>query len=106
MQRPRVNGKVTLRRAGRFHDIGLGTDLDVTVINIETGEILRELTINPDIDYQPRGITNILSATSNATDRCQPNRGHSQFTNKKYKHHARHGIVELNRAIQFQGLSG
>lgn len=62
------NGKVTLRRAGRWHDIGLGTEhagtrikmlinnLDVTVINTETGEILRELTINPDTDYQPRGI--------------------------------------------------
>ena len=62
------NGKVTLRRAGRWHDIGLGTehagtkikmlinDLDVTVINTETGEILRELTINPDTDCQSRGI--------------------------------------------------
>ncbi len=62
------NGKVTLSRAGRWHDIGLGAehagtkikmlinDLDVTVINTETGEILRELTINPDTDCQSRGI--------------------------------------------------
>lgn len=57
-----------LRRAGRTHHIQLGTalggtpvrmlihDLDVTIINRETGEILRELTINPDKDSQPRGL--------------------------------------------------
>ncbi|HEX5018375.1 MAG TPA: hypothetical protein VFX15_12420 [Actinomycetes bacterium] len=31
-------------------------DLDVIVIDRHTGEILRELTINPDRDYQPRGL--------------------------------------------------
>ena len=30
-------------------------DLHVIVINRDTGEILRELTINPDKDSQPRG---------------------------------------------------
>ena len=61
-------GSVTLRRAGRTHHIQLGTalggtpvrmlihDLDVIVINRETGEILRELTINPNKDSQPRGL--------------------------------------------------
>ena len=32
-------------------------DLDVTVINRDTGEIIRELTINPDKDNQPLGRT-------------------------------------------------
>ena len=30
-------------------------DLDVTVINRDTGEIIRDLTINPDKDNQPLG---------------------------------------------------
>ena len=30
-------------------------DLDVTVINRDTGEIIRELSINPDKDNQPLG---------------------------------------------------
>ena len=61
-------GSVSLRRGGRLHHIQLGThckgltirmlihDLDVTVIDKSTGEILRELTINPDKDSQPRGL--------------------------------------------------
>jgi hypothetical protein len=52
--------------AGRLRHIGLGRtyartrvillvqDLDVRVINAATGELLRELTINPAMDYQPR----------------------------------------------------
>lgn len=63
-----ANGHVTLRRGGRMHHIGLGTehtgqpvrmlihDLDVTVINRDTGEILRELVIDPNKNYQPRGL--------------------------------------------------
>jgi hypothetical protein len=31
-------------------------DLDVIVIDRDTGEILRELTIDPDKDSQPRGL--------------------------------------------------
>jgi transposase InsO family protein len=62
-----AGGKVTLRRAGRLHHICLGAeqartrvrmlvhDLDVTVINRDTGEIIRDLTINPDTDNQPLG---------------------------------------------------
>ena len=60
-------GVVTLRHAGRLHHIGIGRtytgtciklmiqDLDITIINATTGEILRELTLNPDKDYQPIG---------------------------------------------------
>ena len=63
-----ANGQVTLRRGGRLHHIGLGTehagthvrmlihDLHVTVINRDTGEILRELVLNPDKNNQPRGL--------------------------------------------------
>jgi hypothetical protein len=60
-------GKATLRRAGRLHHICLGAqhartlirmpvhDLDVTVINRDTGEIIRDLTLDPERDYQPLG---------------------------------------------------
>jgi len=63
-----ASGSVTLRRAGRMHHIKLGADhigapirmlihdLHVLVINRDTGEIIRELTINPDKDSQPRGV--------------------------------------------------
>jgi transposase InsO family protein len=59
-------GNATLRIAGRLRHIGLGRtyartrvillvqDLDIRVINAATGELLRELTINPALDYQPR----------------------------------------------------
>jgi len=33
----------------------LAQDLDVTVINAATGEVLRELTIDTSRDYQPTG---------------------------------------------------
>jgi transposase InsO family protein len=60
-------GNVTLRLAGRLHHIGIGRtharthvllltqDLHVRVINAATGELLRELIIDPRRDYQPTG---------------------------------------------------
>jgi hypothetical protein len=30
-------------------------DLDIRIINAATGELLRQLTLNPTRDYQPRG---------------------------------------------------
>ena len=60
-------GTVTLRVAGRLRHIGIGRtyagtyvillvqDLDVRVIHAATGELLRELTIDPRRDYQPTG---------------------------------------------------
>jgi hypothetical protein len=63
-------GTVTLRVNGRLHHIGVGRtyarthvillvqDLDVRVIDAATGELLRELTINPHRDYQPTGAPN------------------------------------------------
>ena len=59
-------GAVTLRVNGKMHHIGIGRtharthvillihDLHVRVINATTGELLRELTIDPDRDYHPR----------------------------------------------------
>ena len=59
-------GKLTLRRAGRLHHIPIGTehartpvlklvdDLHIRIINAATGELLRELTLDPTRDYQPR----------------------------------------------------
>src|SRR5262249_36104535 len=62
-----ANGTVTLRSGGRLYHIGIGRthggtriimlaqDLRVRVINAATGELLRELTLNPDRNYQPTG---------------------------------------------------
>ena len=59
-------GVVTLRLAGKLRHIGIGRtharthvillvhDLEVRVINAITGELLRELTIDLDKDYQPQ----------------------------------------------------
>lgn len=61
------DGKLTLRLNGRMHHIGMGAenrrtpilkiidDHHVRVVNAATGELLRELTIDPDRDYQPLG---------------------------------------------------
>jgi transposase InsO family protein len=60
-----ADGKVTLRVNGRLHHIGIGRthartrvlllvqDLQVRVVNAATGELLRELAIDPTRDYQP-----------------------------------------------------
>jgi hypothetical protein len=67
VRRDRIDpdGKVTLRVNGRLHHIGIGRthartpvlllvqDLQVRVINAATGELLRQLTIDPARDYQP-----------------------------------------------------
>jgi transposase InsO family protein len=62
-----TTGCVTLRLAGRLHHIGIGRthtgthvlllvqDLHVRVIDAATGELLRELTIDPTRDYQATG---------------------------------------------------
>jgi transposase InsO family protein len=60
-------GVVTLRYNSRLRHIGLGreharqhilmliADLHIRAIDAETGELLRELTLDPDRDYQPLG---------------------------------------------------
>jgi transposase InsO family protein len=69
VRRDKINkaGTVTLRIAGRLRHIGVGRtyagtyvillvqDLDVRVVHAATGELLRELTIDPRRDYQPTG---------------------------------------------------
>lgn len=59
-------GAVSLRRAGRMHHISIGRahkgtpvimlidNLNIRVIDKTTGELLRTLTLNPNIGYQPR----------------------------------------------------
>jgi hypothetical protein len=68
VRRDRVDdaGSVTLRHAGRLHHIGVGrthartpiillvNDLQIRIVDATTGELLRELTLNPDTDYQRR----------------------------------------------------
>jgi transposase InsO family protein len=68
IRRDRVDktGAVSLRRAGRMHHIGIGRahtgtavillidDLHIRVINADTGEMLRALTLDPTVGYQPR----------------------------------------------------
>jgi hypothetical protein len=63
-----TGGSVTLRHNSRLHHIGLGTrlagtritllvhDLHIRVINRDTGTLIRELTLDPTRDYQPRGL--------------------------------------------------
>jgi hypothetical protein len=60
-------GKLTLRVNGRLHHIRTNTehartqvlilvqDLHVRIINAATGELIRELDIDPARDYQPLG---------------------------------------------------
>jgi transposase InsO family protein len=61
------SGAITLRVAGRLHHIGVGRtykatrvllliqDLDIRIIDAATGELIRELTLDPTRDYQPTG---------------------------------------------------
>ena len=60
-------GSVTLRHGGRLHHIGVGRthagtcvillvqDLQIRVVNAATGELLRDLVLDPNRDYQPTG---------------------------------------------------
>jgi Integrase core domain len=62
-----ATGLVTLRDQGRLYHIGIGRphagtrvlllvqDLHIRVINADTGELIRELTLNPEKSYQPTG---------------------------------------------------
>lgn len=69
VRRDRIDdsGVVTLRVNGRLHHIGIGRtharthvillvdNLHVRVVDAATGELLRDLTIDPTRDYQPTG---------------------------------------------------
>ncbi|WP_448061811.1 IS481 family transposase [Cellulomonas hominis] len=61
-----AQGTVTLRHAGRLHHIGIGRphagqpillivrDRHIRIIDAITGELIRELTLDPTRDYQPQ----------------------------------------------------
>ena len=62
-----TTGTVTLRHGGKLYHIGIGRahagtdilllvqDLHVRIIAAATGELLRELTLDPSRNYQPTG---------------------------------------------------
>jgi transposase InsO family protein len=62
-----TNGTVTLRHDSRLHHIGIGrthngrpvkllvADRDIRILDLETGELIRQLTLDPSRDYQPIG---------------------------------------------------
>jgi hypothetical protein len=62
-----ATGKITLRHGGRLHSIGIGRtharthvivlvqDLDIRIVNAATGELLRELVLDPAKTYQGTG---------------------------------------------------
>jgi len=62
------SGTITLRHNSRLHHIGLGrllagtnvtvlvADLNIRVLAKDTGEVIRELTLDPNRDYQPRAL--------------------------------------------------
>jgi hypothetical protein len=62
------DGKLTLRHNGRLHHIGVGrthartpilmliNGLDIRIIHPTTGELIRQLILNPAVDYQARGV--------------------------------------------------
>ena len=64
------SGVITLRHHGHLHHIGIGgtharthvimliQDLNIRVIAATTGELPRELTVDPTRDYQPEGRRN------------------------------------------------
>ena len=62
-----TTGTVTLRTGGKLYHIGVGRthagthvimlvqDLHIRIIDAATGELLRELTLDPNRNYQPTG---------------------------------------------------
>jgi transposase InsO family protein len=69
-------GKITLRINSRMHHIGIGRahkhepvrilihNNDIRIINPDTGELLRELTLDPTRNYQPQKPQNALPKES------------------------------------------
>src|SRR5262249_7579551 len=60
-----ISGKITLRYQGQLYSIGIGRthartnvlilvqDLHIRVVNAATGELIRELILDPTVRYQP-----------------------------------------------------
>lgn len=67
------NGKLTLRHASRLHHIGIGyrwartpvlmliQDRNIRIITENTGELIRELVLDPSRDYQPQARTGTMT---------------------------------------------
>lgn len=67
------NGKLTLRHASQLHHIGIGhrwattrvlmliRDLNIRIITEDTGELIRELVLDPTRDYQPQTTTGTMT---------------------------------------------
>ena len=63
-----TDGKLSLRHNGRLHHIGIGrthartpvlmliNGCHIRIIHNSTGELIRELILNPAVDYQARGV--------------------------------------------------
>jgi transposase InsO family protein len=76
------DGKLTLRHNSRLHHIGIGRDhagtrvlmlireLNIRIITEDTGQLLRELTLDPSRDYQPSGADR-YTRWHTKTTRCQ-----------------------------------
>jgi transposase len=84
-----AGGSVTVRHNSRLHHIGLGArlagtpisllidDLHIRVIHRHTGQLIRELILDPTRDYQPRGLppdhpNATRAATPPAASRSRP----------------------------------
>jgi hypothetical protein len=83
-------GRFTLRHNSRLHHIGLGAahrgtrvtllidNLHIRIISRDTGQLIRELTLDPTRDYQPRGVPpgpppgSLCRPPTAAPDRCPP----------------------------------
>ena len=83
-------GTVTLRHNSRLHHIGLGAahrgtrvtllidNLHIRIISRDTGQLIRELTLDPTRDYQPREVHpgpppgTLCRPPTAAPDRCPP----------------------------------
>jgi hypothetical protein len=75
---------------GRLHHIGTGSehartavpmlvrDLHVRIINAATGELIRELTIDPGRDYQPPDLFHAMDAYSVRPGRAESRYGRSE----------------------------
>jgi transposase InsO family protein len=84
------HGSVTLRHNSRLHHIGVGArlagspvlmlidDLHIRVVHRHTGELIRDLTLDPTRNYQPRGLPpgppKQTAATPHPASRSRPDR--------------------------------
>ena len=78
-----AGGTVTLRHRSRLHHIGIGrahkgrqvrllvAGLDIRVLDAQTGELIRQLTLDPSRDYQPIGAVDVSTMSRDICLRCR-----------------------------------